>query len=43
MLKEMRRSELELSVISYSAGISPCEKGEQWQRAAAMLGEVPEA
>ncbi|CAK0843967.1 unnamed protein product [Prorocentrum cordatum] len=30
-------------LFSYSAGISACEKGEQWQRALALLGEVWEA
>ncbi|CAK0831140.1 unnamed protein product, partial [Prorocentrum cordatum] len=33
LLSEMREAKLELDVISYSAGISACEKGEQWQRA----------
>ncbi|CAK0842262.1 unnamed protein product [Prorocentrum cordatum] len=35
---------LEPSVIfSYSAGISACEKGQQWQWALALLGEMCEA
>ncbi|CAK0841671.1 unnamed protein product [Prorocentrum cordatum] len=29
--------------ISYNAGISACEKGEQWQRALALLSEMWEA
>ncbi|CAK0905365.1 unnamed protein product [Prorocentrum cordatum] len=29
--------------VSYSAGISACEKGEQWQRALALLSEMREA
>ena len=29
--------------VSYSAGVSACEKGEQWQRALALLGEMWEA
>ncbi|CAK0826491.1 unnamed protein product [Prorocentrum cordatum] len=31
------------SLVSYSAGISACEKGEQWQRALALLSEMREA
>ncbi|CAK0833632.1 unnamed protein product [Prorocentrum cordatum] len=30
-------------LISYSAGISACEKGEQWQRALALLSTMLEA
>ncbi|CAK0790318.1 unnamed protein product, partial [Prorocentrum cordatum] len=33
----------EPNVISYSAGTSACEKGGQWQRALALLSEMPEA
>ncbi|CAK0882115.1 unnamed protein product [Prorocentrum cordatum] len=29
--------------VSYSAGVSACEKGEQWQRALALLSEMREA
>ncbi|CAK0905227.1 unnamed protein product [Prorocentrum cordatum] len=29
--------------LSYNAGISACEKGEQWQRALALLNEMWEA
>ncbi|CAK0852609.1 unnamed protein product, partial [Prorocentrum cordatum] len=29
-------------LISYSVGISACEKGEQWQRALALLSEMKE-
>ncbi|CAK0874690.1 unnamed protein product, partial [Prorocentrum cordatum] len=29
--------------LSYNAGISACEKGEQWQRALALLSEMREA
>ncbi|CAK0843427.1 unnamed protein product [Prorocentrum cordatum] len=34
---------LEPDVISYNAGTSACEKGEQWQRALALLSEMREA
>ncbi|CAK0872581.1 unnamed protein product, partial [Prorocentrum cordatum] len=30
-------------VVSYSAGVSACEKGQQWQRALALLSEMWEA
>ncbi|CAK0809448.1 unnamed protein product [Prorocentrum cordatum] len=39
----MWEAKLEPDVISYSAGISACEKGEQWQRALALLSEMWEA
>ncbi|CAK0907830.1 unnamed protein product [Prorocentrum cordatum] len=40
----MREAKLEPTVIfSYSAGISACEKGDQWQRALALLSEMREA
>ncbi|CAK0788104.1 unnamed protein product [Prorocentrum cordatum] len=40
----MREAKLEPNVIfSYSAGISACEKGEQWQRALALLSEIRKA
>ena len=39
----MWEAKLEPDVISYSAGISACEKGEQWQRALALLGEMRQA
>ena len=29
-------------MISYNAAISPCEKGGQWQKALALLWEMPE-
>ena len=28
------------TLVSYNAGISACEKGEQWQRALALLSEI---
>ncbi|CAK0825413.1 unnamed protein product, partial [Prorocentrum cordatum] len=31
------------ALVSYNAGISACEKGEQWQRALALLSEIREA
>ena len=31
------------ALVSYNAGISACEKGEQWQRALALLSEMREA
>ncbi|CAK0853367.1 unnamed protein product [Prorocentrum cordatum] len=43
MLSEMREVKLELDAISYNAGISACEKGEQWQRVLALLSEMWEA
>ena len=33
----------EYTLVSYSAGISACEKGMQWQRAVALLGDMWEA
>ncbi|CAK0875286.1 unnamed protein product [Prorocentrum cordatum] len=38
-----RRQSWSLTPISYNAGISACEKGEQWQRALALLSEMREA
>ena len=43
LLRDMLKLTLEPDVISYSAGISACEKGEQWQRALALLREMWEA
>ena len=43
LLSEMWEAKLEPNVISYSAGISACEKGNQWQRALALLSEMWEA
>ena len=40
MLGEMRESVLEPDVISYSAGISACEKGGQWQQGLALFREM---
>ena len=31
------------TLVSYNAGISACEKGEQWQRALTLLSEMWEA
>ncbi|CAK0874049.1 unnamed protein product [Prorocentrum cordatum] len=39
----MWEAKLEPNVISYSAGISACEKGEQWQQALALLSDMWEA
>ncbi|CAK0859208.1 unnamed protein product, partial [Prorocentrum cordatum] len=39
----MREAKLEPDIISYSAGISACEKGGQWQRALARMSEMREA
>ncbi|CAK0800945.1 unnamed protein product [Prorocentrum cordatum] len=41
----MRAAKLDPTDItfSYNAGISACEKGEQWQRALALLSEMREA
>ncbi|CAK0789736.1 unnamed protein product [Prorocentrum cordatum] len=38
----MREAKLEPTAISYNAGISACEKSEQWQRALALLSEMRE-
>ncbi|CAK0803792.1 unnamed protein product [Prorocentrum cordatum] len=38
----MLEAKLEPTVISYSAGISACEKGEQWERALSLLSEMRE-
>ncbi|CAK0862381.1 unnamed protein product, partial [Prorocentrum cordatum] len=40
LLGEMREAKVEPDVISYSAGISACEKSEQWPRALALLCEM---
>ncbi|CAK0885507.1 unnamed protein product, partial [Prorocentrum cordatum] len=40
LLSEMWEAKLDPNVVSYSAGISACEKGEQWQRALALLSEM---
>ena len=37
------RPSLYYMAVSYNAGISACEKGEQWQRALALLSEMWEA
>ncbi|CAK0832934.1 unnamed protein product [Prorocentrum cordatum] len=39
----MREAKVEPDVISCNAGISACEKGEQWQRALTLLSEMREA
>ncbi|CAK0896934.1 unnamed protein product [Prorocentrum cordatum] len=39
----MREAKLEPTVVTCSAGISACEKGAQWQRALALLGEMWDA
>ncbi|CAK0888683.1 unnamed protein product [Prorocentrum cordatum] len=36
----MWEARVEANTISYNAGISACEKGEQWQRALALLSEM---
>ncbi|CAK0806722.1 unnamed protein product [Prorocentrum cordatum] len=38
----MQEVKLEPNVMSYNAGISACEKGEQWQRALELLGKMQE-
>ena len=35
-----RRNEVDPDVISYSTGISACEKGQQWARALGLLREM---
>ncbi|CAK0851248.1 unnamed protein product [Prorocentrum cordatum] len=39
----MCEATVEPNIFSYSAGISACEKGEQWQPALALLSEMREA
>ncbi|CAK0898954.1 unnamed protein product [Prorocentrum cordatum] len=39
---ELRDAKSEPRAISYSAGISACDKGEQWQRVRALLSEMRE-
>ncbi|CAK0789332.1 unnamed protein product [Prorocentrum cordatum] len=39
----MSEVKLDPDVISYNAGMSACEKGEQWQRALSLLSEMIEA
>ncbi|CAK0822660.1 unnamed protein product [Prorocentrum cordatum] len=46
LLSELRKAKLEPDIISstfYSAGVSACEKGEQWHRALSLLSEMREA
>ncbi|CAK0805142.1 unnamed protein product [Prorocentrum cordatum] len=43
LLSEMRGAKLEADVISFSVGVSTCERGWQWQRAPALLSEMREA
>ena len=38
---EIPRKRLEPEVITCSAVISACEKGEQWEKALALLREIP--
>ncbi|CAK0842260.1 unnamed protein product [Prorocentrum cordatum] len=38
----MWEAKLKPDLIGYSAGISACTSGEQWQRALALLGEMRE-
>ncbi|CAK0880673.1 unnamed protein product [Prorocentrum cordatum] len=41
LLSEMWNASMEPSVIfSYNAGISACEKSEQWQRALSLISEM---
>ena len=40
MLSGMQHRQLEPDVISFSAAITACEKGEQWQQALGMLSEM---
>ena len=42
LLDEARERGLELNIITYSAAISACEKGGQWERAVALLDEARE-
>ncbi|CAK0822633.1 unnamed protein product [Prorocentrum cordatum] len=39
----MMEASLEPSIISYSAGISACEKAGQWRQALLLLGELQDA
>lgn len=40
LLDEMRHRGVEPDVITYSAAILACEKGEQWERALSLLDEM---
>ena len=40
LLAEMQDQGLEPNVITYSAAISTCEKGSQWQQALELLAEM---
>eukprot|EP00959_Pyramimonas_sp_CCMP1952_P219622 4591922-Pyramimonas_sp.AAC.1 len=42
MLRELGAAKLEPSAIIYSAGISACEKGGQWQQSLLLLREALE-
>ena len=39
-LKEMRHKGLKPNTITYNAAISACEKGQRWERALDLLGEM---
>ena len=38
----IRRARSRLDAMCYSVGVRACEKGEQWQRALALLSEMGE-
>jgi len=40
---EVWEARLEPEVISFNAGITACEKGEQWQQALSLIGVMQEA
>ena len=40
MLQEMLHRSLTPDVVSYSAAISPCEKGKHWEEALRLLQEI---
>ena len=43
LLHEMTAEQLDPNTITYSAGISACEKGGEWQLALALLRKIPGA
>jgi len=36
----MRRGRLDPNVVSYNAAVSACEKGQQWEMALSLMGQM---